>query len=172
VSHLLTWLRWALLGLALGLAFAVAAPRAIGWSSLTVVSGSMAPTIATGDVVLARPITPADARPGDVVTYADPQRQGRLVTHRVMRVHPAGAAVEFVTKGDANTASEAWAVPANGTIGRVEVRIPWIGRGLSFAGSSNGRMALVAVPALLWGLLSLRAIWREPVTAEVGHAAS
>jgi signal peptidase I len=170
VRHLLTLLRWTLLGLALGLAFAVVAPRAIGWSSLTVVSGSMSPTIATGDVVLARPITPADARPGDVVTYNDSQRHGQLVTHRVMRVHPAGAAVEFVTKGDANTATESWAVPANGTIGRVEVRIPSIGRALSLAGSSTGGVALVGVPALLWGLLSLRAIWREPATAEVGHA--
>jgi hypothetical protein len=47
-----------------------------------------------------------------------------------------------------------------------------IGRGLTFAGTAAGRLGLVAVPALLWGLLSLRAIWREPVTSEVQHAAS
>ena len=166
------WIRWALVGLALGLALAVVAPRAAGWRSLTVVSGSMSPTIATGDVVLARPIAPERAKPGDVVTFSDPHRQGRLVTHRVLRLRVTGDDVQFVTKGDANTASEQWAVPAGGTIGRVEYRVPMIGRGLTFAGSSTGRVALVGVPALLWGLLSLRAIWREPAATEVGHAAS
>lgn len=169
---LLTWLRWALLGLALGLAFAVVAPRAIGWSSLTVVSGSMAPTIDAGDVVLARPVAPTQARAGDVITFTDPQRRGTLVTHRVMRVRASGTNVEFVTRGDANTASETWAVAADGRVGRVEVRVPMIGRALVFAGSGTGRVALVAVPALLWGLLSLRTIWREPVGGEVGHVAS
>ena len=169
---LLTWMRWALAALALCLAFVVVAPRALGWSSLTVVSGSMAPTIATGDVVMARPITPEQARPGDVVTFTDPHRAGRLITHRVLRIRVSDSAVQFVTKGDANTTSESWAVPAGGTIARVELRIPMIGRGLSFAGTASGRLGLIAVPALLWGLLTLRAIWREPVTGEVSHAAT
>jgi signal peptidase len=172
VSAARTWLRWALLGLALGFVLVLAGPRLIGWRTLTVVSGSMAPAIEAGDVVVTRPVAPASARPGDVVTFVDPQRRSRLVTHRVMRTEVSGGRVEFHTKGDANTAGERWSVATGGRIGVVEYRIPLIGRGMSVAGSAAGRLVLVAVPALLWGLLSLRAIWREPAGEVVGHAAS
>ena len=166
------WMRWTLLGLFVGLALLVLAPRIAGWRTLTVVSGSMAPTIDAGDVVVARPVAPLSARPGDVITFVDPARRDRLVTHRIMRVTPVGSQVEFVTRGDANTASERWSVGASGTIGRVEYRVPFVGRAFSFASTATGRLALIAVPALVWGVLSLRAIWREATPEVVGHGAA
>jgi signal peptidase len=155
------WFRWVVAGLAVGLLLAVVAPRAIGWRALTVVSGSMTPTVRVGDVVVTRPEAPAHAAPGDVVTFVDPERNGRLVTHRVVRVHPVGSHVDFVTRGDANTASERWSVAAGGRIGVVQYRVPYVGRLILIVASACGRTGLIAIPALLWGALTLRSLWRQ-----------
>ena len=74
---------WAVAGFAITLAVTLVVANASGRQSLTVMSGSMEPTIDTGDVVVAKPIAPMDARVGDVVTYKEPHGEGRLITHRV-----------------------------------------------------------------------------------------
>ncbi len=56
-----------------------------GFRSFTVLSGSMEPAISTGDVVVNERVGPLETRPGDVLTFRDPTRQGRLITHRLRR---------------------------------------------------------------------------------------
>jgi signal peptidase len=101
--------------LLLALALAVTA-HALGLHVLAVRSGSMQPAIGPGDLVIARAAPAAGAVRGDVVTFADPGRGGRWVTHRVTGVEPAGNGLMFHTRGDANPAGEAWSVPAGGTV--------------------------------------------------------
>ena len=81
-------------------------PLAFDARPLTVLSGSMEPTLQTGDVVVAKRVEPGDVRIGDVVTYRSPT--GRLVTHRVRALHQTGERFVFVTKGDANNSTERW----------------------------------------------------------------
>src|SRR3712207_9407921 len=104
----------------------------------------MTPQYAVGDVVIDERITPLTARPGDVVTFSDPHRAGKTVTHRVVRLSRDGGTVRFVTKGDANNATETWTVPADGTIGRVRMHGPKVGWALQWAHSRDGRPALLA----------------------------
>src|ERR671918_635262 len=85
---------WAVLGLGAGLLALIAVPLAFDHRPLTVLSGSMEPTLDTGD--------------GVVVTFRDPH--GRLITHRVRAVRERRSGFEFVTKGDANNASERWKI--------------------------------------------------------------
>src|SRR5688572_678033 len=79
-----------------------------GLRPFVVRSGSMEPAIDTGDVVVSRPVHPDQLGPGDVVTFRDPTRSAELVTHRVVEVSRQGDQYAFVTKGDANTATEEW----------------------------------------------------------------
>ena len=165
-------LRWAALGFCVTVLAAVALPNAIGMRSFTVMSGSMQPAIHTGDVVIDSKIAPLDARPGDVVTFSDPSRQKRLITHRVRSIHARGDQVQVVTKGDANNKVERWNVPAGGRIGRVALRVPKLGYPLVYAHSRFGLILLVALPATLLCLLELRRIWgRPPPKEEPGAAA-
>ena len=156
--------RMFLLWLGLGLLFtpllAAVLPQVAGFRSFTVRSGSMTPAIETGDVVVTESISPLRARVGDVVTFLDPEGTGKLFSHRVQSVRPVGGAVAFVTRGDANTATEHWRVPAAGTIGKVAYRIPKIGYALAWIDAPPARLALVAIPALLlfWGAMTR--IWR------------
>lgn len=145
---------------------AIALPNAIGMRSFTVMSGSMEPTIHVGDVVIDRKIGPLSARPGDVVTFSDPTGRKRLITHRIRSLHVHGNTVQVVTKGDANNAVERWSVPANGRIGRVELRVWKLGYPLVYAHSRLGLIGMMAVPALLLCLVELRRIWRSPSREE------
>jgi signal peptidase I len=148
------------LGFAAGIAIAAAAPSLLGYQSFAVLSGSMAPALATGDVIVVNRIRAEAARVGDVVSFRSPDDSQKLITHRVLSVSVAAGSVDFVTKGDANTGVERWSVAQQGTIGRVEYRIPKLGYLTNRLGSKYGRLAFVALPALLLVLLELNRIWR------------
>ncbi len=159
---------WLGLGLLFGTLLAAVAPQLAGFRSFTVRSGSMTPAIETGDVVVTKPIAPLSARVGDVVTFVDPEGTGKLFSHRVQSVRALGDQVAFVTRGDANTSTEHWRVPASGSVGKVAYRIPKIGYALSYIDSGPARLALVAIPALLLLWAAMVRIWRPERHAEVG----
>ncbi len=163
-----TIVRWALGGLTLGLALPLALATSAGYHSLTVLSGSMEPAIGTGDVVLTKPIPPAEARVGDVVTYKEPEAPGRLITHRVRSIRLRDRGYAFVTKGDANDSTERWKVAANGRIGRVTNHAPVLGYALAFMRDPSKRLWALVIPAALLGLVELLRIWRPTPTAKVG----
>lgn len=147
-------------GLLAGLLLAMVLPMVVGGQALTVMSGSMAPAVRTGDVVVVTPLRPLRARVGDVITFRDPHDRDRLITHRLRGVEVDGGVARFVTRGDANTAAERFEMPATGTVGRVRYRLPKAGYVVGFAASPAGRVGLVIVPALLLGGWLLARIWR------------
>ncbi|MEV7692049.1 signal peptidase I [Microbacterium sp. NPDC089189] len=73
---------------------------------LVVVSGSMAPGIAVGDLLIAFPSEAGDLAVGDVATLPSPAT-GVLVTHRVVAVSRTGDTVSVRMKGDANNVEDA-----------------------------------------------------------------
>ena len=152
--------RSAAAGMIVALMLAAAVPVIFGGRSFTVMSGSMEPNISTGDLVITKAIAPRDAASGDIVTFNDPEKQDRLLTHRVASSHAAGDKHSFVTKGDANNTVERWSVPAGGTIGQVVFRLPKLGYVLSFTQTPAARMALITIPALLLAWFALVSIWR------------
>jgi signal peptidase len=131
----------------------------LGFRALVVRSGSMAPAIRSGDVVVTRLVRPSAAEPGDVVTFRDPSRQGDLVTHRVVQVRPEGNRLAFVTRGDANTGEERWSIEQHGTIGSAAFRVPGAGHVLAWLRMPAVRTGLLLVSALALAALALRRIW-------------
>lgn len=160
LRHLLLVPGYVLAGLLVGLVLAVVGPRAVGYHTLSVLSGSMEPTIHTGDVVITQTISPLDARIGDVVTFRDPSNGTRLITHRVRSVRAGAGHVSVTTKGDANNTPEVWSVPTESAVGRVVYRVPRAGRVLVWTASPMGRIGLFVIPVILLGLLELTRIWR------------
>ncbi len=158
-AHLaLTFLLWAALGLGVGLIGIVTLPSVFGLKSLTVISGSMEPTLETGSVVIDEVISPLDARPGDIVTFQDPLRP-RQLTHRLQKMRVEGDTAYMVTLGDANDAPERWTVETNGQIGRVVAHLPKLGYARAALGTRYARLAVLgAVMAL--GLFLLADMWR------------
>ena len=159
---------WIVLGAFGGLLLAVGVPNLFHAKSLTVMSGSMEPTISTGDVVVAQQISPMDARVGDIVSFRDPLEHDRVITHRVRVIHVIKDKVEFVTKGDANTNTEHWAVPEDGTIGRVAFHVPRLGYFMVWIHSTFGLLLLIVLPTLILGATELWNIWRPRGAHEPG----
>jgi signal peptidase I len=152
--------RSAAVGTIVALVLAAAVPVVFGGRTFSVMSGSMEPSISTGDLVLTRSISPGAARSGDIVTFTDPENEGRLMTHRVASSSRGVDGYSFVTKGDANNTVERWSVPADGRIGRVAYRLPKLGYVLALGRTPGGRIALITLPALLLAGFALAAIWR------------
>jgi signal peptidase len=171
IAHLLLY---GAFGFAAAIAMSVTVPTLFGYKSLTVLSGSMAPTLRPGDIVVDSKIAPLDARVGDVVTFRDPERGSIVVTHRVVSMRASGDDVYFETKGDTNTGKEKWSMRTDGTLGRVEYRLPKIGYVMNMLGGRFGRLAFIVVPALLLVLSELRRIWRpeEEDSARGGRSSS
>jgi signal peptidase I len=151
---------WTALGLALGLAAIVTLPGALGYRSLTVVSGSMEPTLGTGSVVIDEVISPGEARPGDIVTFQDPLRP-RQLTHRLQKVRVEGDTYYMVTLGDANDAPERWTVPADGRLGRVVAHLPKLGYARAAVGTRYARLGVLGA-VLALGAMLLVDMWRPP----------
>ncbi|MEV7933956.1 S24/S26 family peptidase [Curtobacterium sp. NPDC089185] len=113
----------AVLAALVGLAVWSAAPALLGWHPTTVVTGSMAPRLLPGDVVVSRPVAPAEVRPGQVLLADDPDHPGRLRMHRF--VEPGGDGT-VVTKGDANPRADSTPIERSAVHGVAALRVPFV----------------------------------------------
>jgi signal peptidase I len=159
---------WTLLGLGAGLLVATCGARLVGFRSLTVLTGSMEPTIGTGDVVFGKQTSARAARPGDVITFQEPG-ETRLITHRLVSVRRGKAKLHMVTKGDANRVVERWSIPPDGRIGKVVFHVPKLGYALAEVRSPFGRLSLLLIPAVLLAIYELRLIWRPSTEGTHGE---
>ncbi len=148
----------AAVGLAIGLIALVTLPSVFGYQSLTVVSGSMEPTLGVGSVVIDEVISPLDARPGDIVTFQDPLHP-RQLTHRLQRMRVDGDTAYMVTLGDANDAPERWTVKTDGQIGRVVAHLPKLGDARAALGTRYARLGVMGA-VLGLGAFLLVDMWR------------
>ena len=78
---------------------ALVAGFAFGYKFLTILTGSMTPTMPVNTVVIVKHVPISDVQIGDVITY---QVGGKTnVTHRVVDIKGKGANIALVTRGDA-----------------------------------------------------------------------
>lgn len=147
------------MGFLVALAAILSAAPLAGYSTLTVLTGSMEPVLPVGSVVLGKTISPDEARLGDVVTFVDPENRGRLLTHRVRRKTVRAKRVDMVTLGDRNDVPERWSVPRDGTIARATYRVPLLGHAREWVSGPGARVVLLAVVLLLAGWV-LVDVWR------------
>jgi signal peptidase I len=134
--------------------------RVAGYHQLIDRSDSMRPAIRAGDLLISLEEPVATIRRGQIVSFVDPGLHGRLITHRVIAVHAAGARIHVVTRGDANAAPESWSVPRQGLVKRLVLRIPGLGRALSPFAAPLTQTILLAGAALLLTVMVLRRIWK------------
>ncbi|MCZ2830194.1 signal peptidase I [Modestobacter sp. VKM Ac-2986] len=123
-------------------------PQAFGLRADVVVSGSMQPRIAPGDVVLTAPVTPQELEPGQVLLFRDPADPGRTLLHRLVAFDARG---DLVTRGDANQGDDPSPVPAAEVVGRAHLRVPHVGLP-AYWWRTGDRGAAVLATALLAGV--------------------
>lgn len=116
-------------------------------------SGSMAPAIKTGSLVMVQPNN--NYSKGDVITFKKVvlvdanTRQIQAVTHRVWDVKNVKGVDTFITKGDANKSPDMEVVNRDNVIGKVTLAIPYVGFPVGFAKTQNGFVLIVLIPAAI-----------------------
>jgi signal peptidase len=130
----------------------------VGWRVDTVLSGSMEPAIATGDMVIIGPVSADNVHVGDVIAFSDGSNN---ICHRVLSIE-AGPPVRFVTKGDANGTLDPHPVTADNVKGKIVLSIPKAGYITHFIKTPLGLFMTILLPLLIligWELKDL--IWDD-----------
>jgi signal peptidase I len=171
ISYLVSMLAWVLV------------PAVVmGWAPMVILSGSMAPAILPGDVVLIDPDS-SNRLPGAVLAFT--LEEGVIVMHRVTEESEPGI---YVTKGDANFEVDSTPVPETAVLGEGRLLVPligypkiWVHEGAAFVVAAlvglllllarKQRTALLVAGGLLvgWLAFSATAVFAD-VTSNTGSS--
>ena len=107
-------------------------PRVLGYQTSTMLTGSMAPLINPGDVVVTVPTPITDIKVGDIITYHIPVEDQRVETHRITEITTtADGGVAVQTKGDANNGIDPWIATLSGkTVDKQVATVPYVGNAI------------------------------------------
>lgn len=121
-------------------------PTVLGFTGVTVVSGSMKPQINVGDYVIIKRAKKEDIQKGTIITF---KQNSVLVTHRVERVVSDGL---YSTKGDANNTVDSEFVEFEDVVGTSALVVPKLGNVLLWLRTLPGIISILITILLfiLW----------------------
>jgi signal peptidase I len=123
-------------------------------------------TLHIGDLIIVQGINPKDLHTdypnSDIIVFHEPNRQDELIVHRIVAVNEVNGTLYFRTKGDGNSAVQwpdtpttreydPWqtdgvdGVRQDLVVGKVVMRIPWVGHIVLFMRNSVGLPIIVAL---------------------------
>ena len=156
--------------------FLAVGPRVLGYQTSTMLTGSMAPVINAGDVVVSVPKPVSSLKTGDIITYGIPVEDQRVETHRIIEVIRTGDGTTAIrTKGDANNGADPWtAVLHGGTVHAHAATIPHLGTAIQALREPALLHSLMYGAPIILVTMVLLSIWKkEPgVTAPTDAAPS
>ena len=125
-------------------------PSVAGWLPLIVLTDSMQPEIASGDLIICHTAEAEEIQKGDVIAFFDPAGNGvSIVTHRVTEIVEENGEINFRTKGDNNNTEDKELVPAENLVGVYKMRIAGAGHIAMFMQSTAGLIVCVVLPIIL-----------------------
>ncbi|MBH0164250.1 signal peptidase I [Fictibacillus sp. 7GRE50] len=128
-------------------------PSVLGFKPLTVLSNSMYPELEAGDMIFARELDPTEVKRGNVITFKE--NDGRIVTHRVVKVISEKGETTFQTKGDNNNVVDQELVSSSQLLGMMGFNVPNAGHVAKFAASPIGAFVFFGVPFFFYVLLEM-----------------
>jgi signal peptidase I len=145
-----------LVALATSLATSLASRN--GYQTMTMVTGSMTPKIAVGDLVISHQVSPVAIKVGDVITFREPVGDHLVFSHRVQSITTGPLGPQFITKGDTNLKPDPWTIHYTGPAWRVTNVIPYAGHVVAWMKGTTGRLAtwlsvFALVLALFWPMI-------------------
>lgn len=115
-------------------------------------SGSMAPALQAGSIVITRS-APAYS-PGEIITFTSGNSQ---ITHRIVAIEGEN----FITKGDANEEPDSTPVKKSQIIGKSILSLPYLGYLADFVRTPRGFVMLVVIPAAIIVYEELKSLFKE-----------
>ncbi|WP_347956987.1 signal peptidase I [Gordonia aichiensis] len=138
------------------LAVLVVIPRLSGSTAYTVLTGSMTPTYQPGTLIVVKPTPGSELQAGDVITFQPKSGDPSVTTHRIISiVYDASGQRRFITKGDANNATDPVQLVEEQVRGRLLYSVPYLGRINSILSGSSRSILMF----LIAGGLGAYALW-------------
>jgi len=165
IRFILGLIKWAvLLGITLLALYIISSNFNIfgGYQPFLVQSGSMEPSIMTGDVIVIQ--NRGTYFINEVVTFKT-NANDRIVTHRIVAVDQTMGR-KYSTKGDANRTGDEDVIGDQQIIGKVVLVIPKLGYFVAFSKSSQGLIFLLIIPAVIFILDELMKIKKNAQTRD------
>lgn len=128
-------------------------------------------TLHTGDLIIVQGVDPADLNTdypnSDVIVYHKPTDPEELIVHRIVSKSERDGTIYFSTEGDGNGVAkwpnppdqvDGWSrdqvtgqpnLPADMVVGKVVLRVPWIGHLVLFMRSEFGVPAVIILAFIL-----------------------
>ena len=126
---------------------------------MTVLSGSMEPTIKTGSIILTKPT--GDYKIGDIITFGPITKTVPPTTHRITEIKVQGGNPIYITKGDANNSIDSREIQKSDILGKMIVKIPYLGYVIDFVRKPIGFVLIIIIPAVVIINDEIRKIWKE-----------
>lgn len=118
-------------------------PDFLGYKPFIVLSGSMQPTIMTGDIAIIKEYNPEQLKEGDIIAF----RSGNaVVTHRILEITVEEGKTVFITKGDNNKIEDKYPVQQEQVEGIFTRRIPKLGNIAMFLQTTVGTILFISIP--------------------------
>ena len=121
-------------------------PSVFGYSPLTVLTGSMEPSIHAGDMVIIK--DQSEYAVGDVITYMVDGGTSS-VTHQIISSYVEGGVTYFITKGTNNNAEDPNPVALSQVAGKVVLVIPGLGIFLEWLKTPSGIVLIVLMACIV-----------------------
>jgi signal peptidase len=114
---------------------------------LTISSGSMEPSIKANSLIIVKKVSVSSLKKGDVITFKNPQKDNRLITHRIVKINKnKSGEYFFTTKGDVNNAADLWSVSSPAIVGKTYLVIPYLGVLVDFIKKPLGFFIFIFLP--------------------------
>jgi signal peptidase len=118
-----------------------------GFKSYVVLSGSMEPTIKTGSMIIVK--SSEQYKIDDIITFGPYTKTKPPITHRIVETRVQDGAVVYITQGDANNTPDTREISDKDVIGKVYVKIPYVGYAVDVAKKPAGFIVLIIIPSAI-----------------------
>lgn len=133
---------------------------------LRVMTGSMEPSLHTGDYIVVKKVDTKSIKKDDVITFYSEESDvnGKLVTHRVVGIEPDGS---FQTMGDANPVADHKLVRPDQVVGKYVRKARFFRWVSSFADSKKILLVLVIIPLTLIAFYEMKTVVKLGIKAKL-----
>ena len=158
LSVMASVLLWAIILLAALFAFTTLATKdsksvanLAGFTPLSVMSESMAPTFNAGDLIIIKQCDTKKLEAGDIITFHTIiNNEYALNTHRIESIQESNGLRSYVTKGDNNAMADTHIISDGDIVGKYQFRLPKIGHVMNFLSGSTGFLIVIVLPMRLF----------------------
>jgi signal peptidase len=136
-------------------------------------------TLHVGDLLVLQGVSPRDLKAdypnSDIIVFHEPGDPNDLIVHRIVSVEEVDGKLIFRTKGDGNSLTkypntpqtaeyDPWPIPQDQVVGKVILRIPWLGHVVLFMRTPSGLVLVAVLVVMLLVIEFIVPIFRKKQT--------